>query len=78
MAEPSGWRLALRYATTGGVPRRSLKLAVVVGSLLNLINQHDALLGALPVDWVKLGLTYMMPYLVSTYGAVTTRLAMGR
>jgi len=46
----------------------------VVGTLLNLIDQGDAIFGAAPVDWVKLMLTFAMPYAVSTYGAVSLRL----
>jgi len=52
------------------VVRSSLVVAVVVGSILNLINQGDALFGEEPVVLWKLGLTYVVPYLVSTYGAV--------
>jgi hypothetical protein len=60
----------------GGVPRRSLKIALVVGTLLNLINQGDVLMadtGA--VNWVKCAMTYVVPYLVSTWGAVSFRLS---
>ena len=72
------WPKIWTYATTAGVPQRSFRLALVVGTLLNLINQYDALLGVVPVNWLKLGLTYGMPYLVSTYGAVTMRMKLGR
>lgn len=58
-----------------GVPRRSLAVALVVGTLLNLINQGDAMLGEEPVSLVKLLLTYAVPYGVATYGAVSVRLA---
>lgn len=68
---------ALRLATTEGVPRRSLIIAAVVGTVLNLINQGDVLMGAGPVNWLKLGLTYIVPYCVSTYGAVSYRLSVG-
>lgn len=64
------WRLILHYATADGVPLRSLKVAVIVGTALNLINQGDALFGSAPVNWLKLTLTFLMPYAVSTYGAV--------
>lgn len=74
MDGPSRWRIAWHHATSGGVPRRSLRLAMVVGSVLNLINQPDAIFGEAPLDWAKLCLTYAMPYLVSTYGAVTARM----
>jgi hypothetical protein len=70
----SNWRLVWFCATTGGVPLRALGVTVVVGTLLNLINQGNALLGHGAIDWVKLGLTYMIPYCVATYGAVTARL----
>ena len=58
-----------------GVPRRSLAVALVVGSLLNLINQGGALLGHAPIDWTKLLLTYAVPYFVATYGAVSAKRA---
>jgi hypothetical protein len=38
IAWPDRWRLALAYAVTGGVPRRSLWVALVVGSIPNVIN----------------------------------------
>ena len=69
------WRTIWRCATTAGVPRRSLGAAVVVGSVLNLINQGDALLSGRAIDWLKLALTYLVPYCVTTYGAVSFRLA---
>ena len=77
-AHDEGWRRALRFATEGGVPARSLRVAVVVGTLLNLINQGDALLGPGEVVWSKALLTYLVPYCVATYGAVSVRLQMAR
>ncbi len=59
-----------------GIVRRSLVLAVIVGTILNIINQGDALLaGTHLVAW-KIALTYCVPYCVATYGAVTARLEM--
>jgi hypothetical protein len=72
------WRKAWEYAVTAGVPRRSLMVAAVVGSILNLINQGDALFAGRSLDWTKLGLTYLVPYCVTTYGAVSVRLAVAR
>lgn len=71
----SKWRLACRCATSDGIPRRSLWVAAVVGTALNLINQGDALLTLSGVNWLKLGLTYCVPYAVCTYGAVSSRMA---
>lgn len=53
---------------------RSFWVAIVVGTILNLINQGDALLGMMPLNWTKILLTYFVPYAVSTYGAVSYRL----
>jgi hypothetical protein len=49
-------------------------VALVVGTILNLINQGDALLGHRPMDLTKAILTYLVPYCVATYGAVSYRL----
>jgi len=49
-----------------------------VGTVLNLINQGDALFGAGSVNWLKAALTYVVPYCVSTYGAMSYRLSAAR
>jgi hypothetical protein len=72
------WKLACVYAVSEGVPRRSLWVALIVGTILNLINQGDALLAGQRLDFVKLALTYVVPYIVSTYGAVSFRLHAAR
>jgi hypothetical protein len=64
-----------RYSFANGVPRRSFIVALIVGTILNLINQGDALAAGTSPDWIKLLLTYLVPYCVSTYGAVSYRLA---
>lgn len=53
------------------IVRSSLLVALVVGTILNLINQGDAMFGDTPLVYWKLLLTYCVPYCVSTYGAVT-------
>jgi hypothetical protein len=59
------------------VPRRSLYVALIVGTVLNLINQGDTLLGAANINWLKIALTYCVPYAVCTYGAVSYQLQRG-
>jgi hypothetical protein len=68
-------RLVWRCAISDGVPRRSFYVAMLVGTVLNLINQGDALLAGTSLNWAKILLTYAVPYLVSTYGAVSYRLS---
>ena len=67
-----------RYAISDGVPKRSLVIALIVGTILNLINQGDVLVAGAALDMVKLLLTYVVPYCVSTYGAVSYRLHAAR
>ena len=65
----------IHCALSDGIPLRSFYVALVVGTILNLINQGDALLGASHINWTKIVLTYFVPYAVSTYGAVSYRLS---
>jgi hypothetical protein len=49
--------------------RRSLAVAVIIGSILNAINQGPEIFsGHLPVWW-KLLLTYFVPFAVASYGS---------
>ncbi len=63
---------------TEGVPKRAFVVALIVGTALNLINQGDAILGEGRVNAAKLVLTFLVPYVVSTYGAVSYRLGVER
>ncbi len=67
----SAIRQVCRCALSNGVPRRSLVVALVVGTILNLINQGDALPTVAQINWLKVVLTYLVPYAVCTYGAVS-------
>jgi Mg/Co/Ni transporter MgtE len=56
-------------ATSKAVARQALKVSLVVGTVLALINYWDA--PALTAnEWIKIGLTYLVPYCVSTYSSV--------
>ena len=53
----------------------ALRVALIVGTVLNLINHFDVLFGA-PLTWAveaQIALTYVVPYLVSTHGQVWGR-----
>ena len=41
----------------------------MVGVTLNLINQGDRLAAGVPPDWLKIALTYAVPYFVASFGA---------
>jgi hypothetical protein len=66
-SDSSLFRFAIERATVVG----ALKVAGVVGTLLNVINQGDRLL-ALRFDdvvWWRIALTYLVPYCVSVFSA---------
>lgn len=62
-----------QLAVRADIVRRSFKVAVIVGTILVTINYWDKLypfkisMG----DWVKMALTYCVPYCVSTYAAIS-------
>lgn len=48
--------------------KRALFVGGLVGTLLCLINQWQAIVGGtVPIDWLKIVLTYLVPYSVSSY-----------
>lgn len=62
-------REALKRTLTGPAVRRSIVVALLVGTALNVINQGPEMLsGEWPVLW-KLALTYVVPFLVASYGS---------
>jgi hypothetical protein len=63
------WRHAVFY---GPVFRRALQVAAVVGTILFAINQLNVVLsgGVTPFVVLKIALTYLVPFLVSTYSAL--------
>lgn len=68
------WSRILQLCITEGIPKRSALVAALVGTVLNLINQGDALFSGAHIHLFKLVLTYCVPYCVATYGAVSYRL----
>ncbi len=55
-----------------GTIATSTKVALFVGSILALINYGDRIFlrwDMHALDWVKLAVTYCVPYCVATYGA---------
>jgi len=49
--------------------RRSLVVAVVVGTILNLINQGDRLSDMQGIVWWRIALTFIVPFCVASFGA---------
>lgn len=62
----------LATAMEASVRRRALKVAFLVGSILAVINHGDVVLAgtATAVVWIKIGLTFLVPYCVATFASV--------
>jgi hypothetical protein len=71
-------KTALRQALSPACARRSVLVALVVGTILNLINQGDALVAGAGLTWWKIALTYIVPFCVATYGACSMALITAR
>ena len=70
----------LLLALRPSVVKRALKYAIVVGAILITINHGDAILrGDLPpARWFRMGLTVLVPYVVSTLSSVGAMREMGK
>jgi hypothetical protein len=57
--------------------RRTLRIAGVVGLVLTLINQADVIVGgdASTVTWIKVGLNFCVPFVVSNLGLLAGKRA---
>ena len=58
----------------GGTPLKALLTACVVGTILTSINHGDQILSGNFPHPVKVALTYCVPYIVTTWGAITGKL----
>jgi hypothetical protein len=60
---------ALSRTFAGASVRRSLAVALIIGTVLNLINQGPEIFtGHWPIWW-KIALTYFVPFAVASYGS---------
>jgi hypothetical protein len=66
-------RYWIQLAASDGTPGKAFKAAIIVGTVLNLINQHEHITNFTNINYHKILLTYIVPYLVVTYGAITAK-----
>ena len=67
------WRTAgeaVRLACRPSTLRRTIFIAVVVGTLLSVVNQADVVAGgdADTTTWMRIAVNYLVPFCVSTAG----------
>jgi len=74
-AADRGWRSALAYCGRPEHLRRTVRIALVVGAVLTAINQLDVILrgDASTAVWVKCGMNFVTPFIVSNLGLLSGR-----
>jgi len=65
----------VRTACSRHIVHNALRIALVVGSLLNALNQGEALLAGSGIAWVHIAMNFVVPYCVATYSATKHALA---
>ena len=75
MAASADIRAAIEYCRRREHLRRTLRIALVVGIVLTAVNQLDVILGgdATTTTWVKCGLNFVVPFIVSNLGLLGGR-----
>lgn len=71
----------LDHCLTGTVVRRAVVTSVLVGTILNLINQGGNFFGSgvsSNIIWWKIALTYSVPYFVATVSSALERAKIDR
>ncbi len=53
------------------IQSKSIRVGLIVGLLLNIINNGGDFLGGINIEYLKVGLTFLTPYCVSIYSLVS-------
>ena len=59
-----------QLAFGNGTPKKAIMTALVVGTILTTINHGDVILAGNSPYFLKIILTYCVPYCVTTWGAI--------
>ena len=59
-----------KLAFSDGTPQKAVMTALVVGTILAIINHGDSILKGESINYFKILLTYCVPYCVTTWGAI--------
>lgn len=62
---------------SGPVVRRATRVAIVVGTCLNIINQGETIWHGGGADWPRFLMNYAVPFLVASYSAANAHRSNG-
>lgn len=71
----AGMRQVLAYCATSQHLRRTVVIAIVVGTILTVVNQVDVIIAgnATAFTAVKIAVNYLVPFIVSNLGLLAGR-----
>lgn len=64
----------LQLACSARIPQSALRIALLVGTALNVINQGENILAGNNIAWFHLFLNYLVPYCVASYSAARNQI----
>ena len=67
----------LRTASPGRNVMAALRVSLLVGTVLNILNQGELLIGGSP-QWFNVLCNYLVPFCVSAYSAARNEVSSGR
>jgi hypothetical protein len=69
----SSWPQAARLISTPAILRRTVLIALVVGTILSIINQANVIASgsADTATWLRVAANYLVPFIVSNAGALS-------
>lgn len=70
-------RILLRAALSRPVATVAWRVALVVGTVLNLINQGPTVYAGGALSWMHIALNYLVPYCVASYSGATAHIRRG-
>lgn len=65
----------LQLVCSARIAQSALRVALVVGTILNLLNQGGAILTLHGISWFHLLLNYLVPYCVASYSAAKNEIS---
>jgi hypothetical protein len=67
----------LQAAFSRPIVSAALRIALVVGTVLNVINQGPAIFSGEGPSWMHVALNYVVPYCVASYSGATVQVRKG-
>lgn len=56
------------------IVRNAVRVSLVVGTILNVVNQGENVWNGEPISWLHAALNYLVPYCVASYSATKNEL----